>query len=135
MTPELHTKQSESNILELLLLPAKTWDVLKLIIDLKYFQPLLAVQSYQTRRIVALAILDNILDRETRIEQPEQVYQLLEICHVLVKDKNYIKQPLYPYVDDDDRDEHGWVARLIHLFYSDEEDVQFLVCVIYFVEI
>ncbi|KAI8636750.1 vacuolar protein sorting-associated protein 35 [Parasitella parasitica] len=126
--PELHTKQSENNVLQLLLLPAQTWDVLILITTLKHFQPLLAIQPYSTRRTVALAILDNILEKKTRIDQPQQVYQILEISHVLVKDsKNtFVSQQLYQYDDEDDRDEHGWVARLLHLFYSDEEDVQFL---------
>ncbi|KAL7310172.1 retromer complex subunit Vps35, variant 2 [Mucor circinelloides] len=126
--PELHTKQSEQNVLQLLLLPAQTWDVLILITTLKHYQPLLAIQPYSTRRTVGLAILDNILDKETRIDQPEQVYQILEICHVLIKDhKNtFVSQQLYQYEDEDDRDEHGWVARLVHLFYSDDEDTQFL---------
>jgi vacuolar protein sorting-associated protein 35 len=124
--PELHTKQSEANILQLLLLPAKTWDVLTLITTLKYYQPLLAMQPYTTRRTTALTILDNILGKETRIDQPEQVYQVLEICHVLIKDKTKTQQLYQQYEDEDDRDEQGWVARLVHLFYSDDEDVQFL---------
>ncbi|KAF1800361.1 vacuolar protein sorting-associated protein 35 [Mucor lusitanicus] len=126
--PELHTKQSEQNVLQLLLLPAQTWDVLTLITTLKHYQPLLAIQPYSTRRTVGLAILDNILDKETRIDQPEQVYQILEICHVLIKDhKNtFVSQQLYQYEDEDDRDEQGWVARLVHLFYSEDEDTQFL---------
>ncbi|CEP09791.1 hypothetical protein [Parasitella parasitica] len=126
--PELHTKQSENNVLQLLLLPAQTWDVLTLITTLKHYQPLLAMQPYSTRRTVALAILDDILEKETRIDQPQQVYQILEISHVLVRDskKTFVSQQLYQYDDDDDRDEHGWVARLVHLFHSDEEDVQFL---------
>jgi len=127
--PELHTKQSEQNVLQLLLLPAQTWDVLTLITALKHYQPLLAIQPYSTRRTVGLAILDNILEKETRLDQPEQVYQILEICHVLVKDhKNtFVSQQLYQYEDEDDRDEQGWVARLVHLFYSEDEDTQFLV--------
>lgn len=124
--PELHTKQSESNVLQLLLLPAKTWDVLTLITTLKYYQPLLAMQPYTTRRTTGLTILDNILSKETRIDQPEQVYQILEICHVLIKDKTKTQQLYQQYEDDDDRDEQGWVARLVHLFYSDDEDAQFL---------
>jgi vacuolar protein sorting-associated protein 35 len=124
--PELHTKQSEANVLQLLLLPAKTWDVLTLITTLKYYQPLLAMQPYTTRRTTALTILDNILSKETRIDQPEQVYQILEICHVLIKDKTKTQQLYQQYEDDDDRDEQGWVARLVHLFYSDDEDAQFL---------
>lgn len=130
--PELHTKQSENNVLQLLLLPAQTWDVLILITTLKHYQPLLAIQPYSTRRTVALAILDNILQKETRIDQPQQVYQILEICHALIKDnKNtFVSQQLYQYEDEDDRDEQGWVARLVHLFYSEEEDVQFLASIL-----
>ncbi|GAN08324.1 vacuolar protein sorting-associated protein 35 [Mucor ambiguus] len=126
--PELHTKQSEQNVLQLLLLPSQTWDVLTLITTLKHYQPLLAIQPYSTRRTVGLAILDNILEKETRIDQPKQVYQILEICHVLIKDhKNtFVSQQLYQYEDEDDRDEQGWVARLVHLFYSEDEDTQFL---------
>lgn len=130
-TADLHSKQSETNVLNLLLAPAQTWDVLILITTLKYFQPLLAIQPYNTRRSVALAILENVLSKETKLDQPEQVYQLLEICHVLIKEESTshtISIPQQYYGDDDDRDEKCWVARLVHLFYSDDEDVQFLVC-------
>ncbi|RCH90548.1 Vacuolar protein sorting-associated protein 35, partial [Rhizopus stolonifer] len=119
-----HSKLSDTHVLQLLLLPTKTWDVLTLI-SLKYYQPLLAIQSYGTRRTVALSILDTILTQERRIDQPEQVYQILEICHVLIKDNGFSQQ-LYPSEQQDDRDEHGWIARLVHLFYSDDQDVQFL---------
>ncbi|KAI9480841.1 MAG: vacuolar protein sorting-associated protein 35 [Benjaminiella poitrasii] len=134
------TKQSVSNILQLLLLPTKTWDILTLITTLRHYQPLLAIQPYPTRRTVALTILNHLLQKDTCIDQPEQVYQILEICHVLVRNekenKDYggdfvTKQLLSPYYhdhhsDDDNRDEQGWVARLVHLFYSENEDVQFL---------
>ncbi|KAI7897200.1 vacuolar protein sorting-associated protein 35 [Mucor mucedo] len=128
-TADLHSKQSETNVLNLLLAPARTWDVLTLITSLKYYQPLLAMQPYNTRRSVALAILDNILSKETKLEQPQQVYQLLEICHVLIKEESTsttVSVTQQYYGDEDDRDEKGWVARLVHLFYSDDEDVQFL---------
>jgi vacuolar protein sorting-associated protein 35 len=130
VTADLHSKQSETNVLNLLLAPAKQWDVLTLITTLKYYQPLLAIQPYSTRRTVALAILDNILSKETKLDQPIQVYQLLEICHVLIKEEintTSVTQQYYSGGDEDDRDEQGWVARLVHLFYSDNEDVQFLV--------
>lgn len=129
-TVDLHSKQSETNVLNLLLAPAQTWDVLTLITTLKYYQPLLAMQPYTTRKSVALAILENILNKETKLDQPEQVYQLLEICNVLIKEESTnttISVTQQYYGDEDDRDEKGWVARLIHLFYSDDEDVQFLV--------
>lgn len=128
-TADLHSKQSETNVLNLLLAPTQTWDVLTLITSLKYYQPLLAIQPYSTRRSVALAILDNIVSKETKLDQPQQVYQLLEICHVLIKDESNttISVTQQYYGDEDDRDEKGWVARIVHLFYSDDEDVQFLV--------
>lgn len=133
VTADLHSKQSETNVLNLLLAPAQQWDVLTLITTLKYYQPLLAMQPYSTRRTVALAILENILGQETRIDQPIQVYQLLEICHVLIKEEKKttaaVSVTQQYYGDEDDRDEQGWVARLVHLFYSDDEDVQFLVCI------
>ncbi|CAO3655667.1 unnamed protein product [Mucor hiemalis] len=128
-TPDLHSKQSETNVLNLLLAPSQTWDVLVLITTLKYYQPLLAMQPYSTRRTVALSILDNVLSKETKLDQPEQVYQLLEICHVLIKEEKTTPVSVtqqYYYGDEDDRDEESWVARLVHLFYSDDEDVQFL---------
>lgn len=125
---DLHSKQSETNVMNLLLAPAHTWDVLVLITTLKYYQPLLAMQPYTTRKTVALAILDNILTKETKLDQPEQVYQLLEICNVLMREEPVVLSVAQQYYgDEDDRDEKGWVARLIHLFYSEDEDVQFLV--------
>ncbi|KAI7903647.1 vacuolar protein sorting-associated protein 35 [Cokeromyces recurvatus] len=128
------TKQSESNMLQLLLLPTKTWDILMFITTLKHYQPLLALQSYGTRRTVTLTILDSVLGKVACIDEPEQVYQILQICHVLVSNDNkntssdfVTQQLLQPYyTHEDNRNEQGWIARLIHLFYSKDEDVQFL---------
>ncbi|KAI8322055.1 vacuolar protein sorting-associated protein 35 [Choanephora cucurbitarum] len=124
---QIHSKQSDTNLLELLLLPVKTWDVLLVITTLKHYQSLLAIQPYMTRRRVALAILESILSQSRQIDQPEQVYQLLEICHVLINTSTVT--PLRNSLEEaslQERDSNGWIARLIHLFYSPDNDLQFL---------
>ena len=80
------------------------------------------------------------------MEAPEDVDGVLELCHVLVKDQvdssrdggvnnQHSLPPLPrgstggrgPYVieREDLAEEQGWVARMVHLFRSDNLDVQF----------
>jgi len=80
------------------------------------------------------------------MEAPEDVDGVLELCHVLVKDQTdssrdggvngqHSLPPLPrggaggrgPYVieREDLAEEQGWVARMVHLFRSDNLDVQF----------
>jgi vacuolar protein sorting-associated protein 35 len=134
---EVHTKQNETNLQDMLFAPVDHCDIHTLI-TLKHFQPLLALQTYSIRRTIILDIIKNVLENEIHMSQPEQVDQFLDLCHVMKKDETSVTPMIYysppqnqPNFEDE-RDEYGWIARLVHLFYSENEDTQFLVkCFLY----
>ena len=82
-----------------------------------------------------------MLKNETVIETPEDVNGILELCHVLIRDqqdagtgpgghsqqmsnKDSRRGP-YHHDWDDIAEEQGWVARMVHLFRSENLSVQF----------
>jgi vacuolar protein sorting-associated protein 35 len=144
-TPDLHSKITESNLLALLLAPITNYPTVLTLLLLDSYQPLLALQTYSTRKSVAQAIISSVLRNETIISEPEEVNGVLEMCDVLIRDQKdapvitAVQSPA-AYGNARNRkaefaspeqeelaEEQGWLARIIHLLRSDDEDKQFLV--------
>ena len=94
--------------------------------------PLLHAQTYPTRRAVAGEVAKSILRNQTRISTTENLEGVLEILRVLVKEG--VQQPgSYPGVPsqrrgaetDETIEEQGWLARIVHLIQSPDNDTQF----------
>jgi vacuolar protein sorting-associated protein 35 len=93
------------------------------------------------------------LKNETVIESPRDVSGVLGMCSVLIRDEGVNGgssmrdgaggggngsidggggrrgyQQAQPYDAEEMAEEQGWVARMVHLFRSDDLDVQFQVC-------
>jgi vacuolar protein sorting-associated protein 35 len=144
-TPDLHSKITESNLLALLLAPITNYPTVLTLLLLDSYQPLLALQTYSTRKAVAQAIISSVLRNETIISEPEEVNGVLEMCDVLIRDQKdapviTTAQSPAAYGNARNRktefaspeqeelaEEQGWLARIIHLLRSDDEDKQFLV--------
>jgi vacuolar protein sorting-associated protein 35 len=86
-TPDLHSKITESNLLALLLAPINSYPTVLTLLLLDSYQPLLALQTYSTRKAVAQAIISSVLRNETIISEPEDVNGVLEMCDVLIRDQ------------------------------------------------
>ncbi|CAO3658049.1 unnamed protein product [Umbelopsis ramanniana] len=143
-TPDLHSKITESNLLALLLAPITNYPTVLTLLLLDSYQPLLALQTYSTRKAVAQAIISSVLRNETIISEPEEVNGVLEMCDVLIRDQKdapviTTAQSPAAYGNARNRktefsspeqeelaEEQGWLARIIHLLRSDDEDKQFL---------
>jgi vacuolar protein sorting-associated protein 35 len=132
---DLHTKETESNLLSLLLAPIQHYRSVLYLLALENYQPLLAVQSYNTRQSVAYSIINNVLRNVTVISIPEDVHGVLELCDVLLRDQkdapmslpsNYQKASDLTYEQEEYLEKQGLLARIVHLFKSDNEDTQFL---------
>jgi vacuolar protein sorting-associated protein 35 len=93
---------------------------------------------------VAHAVVSSILKNETVIDTPEDVNGVLDLCSVLIRDQKdaTIASPfsglmsgrsgrsggLTPMMDPEEfAEEQGWLARIIHLFKTDDPDNQFMV--------
>ncbi|KAI9836338.1 MAG: Vacuolar protein sorting-associated protein 35 [Sclerophora amabilis] len=131
-SPDLHSSTSQTNILNLLLAPIKSYVSLFTALALPKLLPLLNVQPYPTRRAVAGEVAQNILRNQTKISELEHLEGVLEILKVLVKEG--LQQPAgYPGVQTQRRgmeteetiEEQGRLARIVHLIQSSDNDTQF----------
>ncbi|KAL8694681.1 MAG: hypothetical protein Q9218_000692 [Villophora microphyllina] len=129
---DLHSAPTQSNILALLVAPIKSYFSLFTALALPSYTPLLNAQTYPTRRAVAAEVAQSILRTETRISTPENLEGVLEILRVLIREG--MQQPGgYPGISSQRRSaetdetlmEQGWLARLVHVIQSPENDTQF----------
>ena len=129
---DLHSQASQSNILNLLLGPVKTYYSLFTALALPNFAPLFQQQTYPTRRSLAGEVARNLLRNETRITTTENLEGVLSIVTVLVKEGMQTPQG-YPggpvrrgaIETDETVEEQGWLARIVHLIKGPDNMTQF----------
>ncbi|KAL7270618.1 retromer complex subunit Vps35 [Rhizina undulata] len=131
---DLHSPQCQQNILNLMLAPVKSYASLFTVLALPNYLPLHHAQSYPTRRSVAGVVVQNILKNQIKISTPEHAEGVLELLRVLIREG---AQPAQGYpgganqrrgreVETDETvEEQGWLARLVHLLYNENNDTQF----------
>lgn len=131
-SPDLHSATTQSNILNLLLAPIKAYFSLFTALALPRYVPLLQAQPYPTRRSVAGEVAQSILREQTMISTPENLEGVFGILRVLIQEG--MQQPGgYPGVPsqrrgaetDETMTEQGWLARIIHLTRSPNNDTQY----------
>ena len=128
---DLHSPESQNNILNLLLAPLKSYVSLFTALALPTYIPLLHSQTYPTRRSVAGEVARNLQKHQTKISTLPALEGVLEILKVLIKEGT--QQPAgYPGVQqrkaletDETVEEQGWLARIVHLIHSDDNDTQY----------
>lgn len=128
---DLHSQVSQANILNLLLAPLKAYVSIFTALSLPQYVSLLHSQPYLTRRAVAGEVAKELQKSRTLISTTSGLEAVLEILKVLIKEGT--QQPAgYPGVQqrrgietDDTIEEQGWLARIVHLIHSDDNDTQF----------
>jgi vacuolar protein sorting-associated protein 35 len=128
---DLHSQESQTNILNLLLAPMKSYISLFTALALPTYIPLLHSQTYPTRRAVAGEVAQSVQRNLTQISTLPALEGVLEILKVLIKEGT--QQPAgYPGVQqrkaietDETVEEQGWLARIVHLIHSDDNDTQY----------
>ena len=131
---DLHSQASQSNLLNLILAPVRAYVSLFTALALPNFIPLLHSQTYPTRRAVAGEILKSILHTQTQISTAENLEGVLEILKVLIKEGTQ-QQGGYPggpasrrvAETEETIEEQGWLARIVHLINSPDNETQFKV--------
>ena len=129
---DLHSVQTQSFILQLLLAPIKAYFSLFTALTLPNFMPLLHAQTYLTRRSIAGEVARNILDNQTVISTAGELEGVLGILRVLIKE-GMQQSSGYPGGPSQRRgaeteetiQEQGWLARVVHLIKSSNNDTQF----------
>jgi vacuolar protein sorting-associated protein 35 len=128
---DLHSQESQINILNLLLAPMKSYVSLFTALSLPTYIPLLHSQTYPTRRAVAGEVARSLQRNQTKISSLSALEGVLEILKVLIKEGT--QQPAgYPGVQqrkaietDETVEEQGWLARIVHLICSEDNDTQY----------
>ncbi|GAM39604.1 protein-Golgi retention-related protein [Talaromyces pinophilus] len=127
---DLHSAPAQQNLLNLLLAPVRLYVSIFTGLALPHYIPLLASQSYPTRRAVATEVIKNILTNKTAITSSENLDRILQVLKVLIKEG--APHPAgYPGVHpqrrgetDETIEEQGWLARLVHLIKGPDNDTQ-----------
>ena len=134
-SPDLHSSSTQNNLLNLLLAPIHSYLSLFTTLILPHYLPLLHAQTYQTRRAVAGQVARSLLQAQKRISTPENLDGVLEILQVIIKEG--APQPSGPsgvqaqrrtMETEETIEEQGWLARIVHLIQSPDNDTQYQVC-------
>ncbi|PBP23609.1 putative vacuolar protein sorting-associated protein 35 [Diplocarpon rosae] len=128
---DIHSPEAQTNILNLLLAPMNSYVSIFTALSLPQYIPLVHSQSYPCRRAVAGEVARSFQRNLTMISTSTQLEGVLEILKVLIKEGT--QQPAgYPGVQqrkaietDDTVEEQGWLARIVHLIHSDDNDTQY----------
>lgn len=130
-SPDLHSPESQNNILNLLLAPIKSYVSIFTALSLPTYVPLVHSQTYPTRRAVAGEVARNLQLNQTKISDLSALEGVLEILKVLIKEGTQTPAG-YPGVQqrkavetEETVEEQGWLARIVHLIQSDDNDTQF----------
>jgi vacuolar protein sorting-associated protein 35 len=141
-SPDLHSAAAQSNILNLLLAPIRTYFSIFTALTLPHYISLFSSQTYSTRRSVAGEIARSILRNGVRISTSDHLDGVLSILKVLIKEG--VQQPSgYPGLStrqrsgetDETLEEQGWLARMVHLVQARDNDIQLQVSPRYWQEL
>ncbi|KAF1932904.1 vacuolar protein sorting-associated protein 35 [Didymella exigua CBS 183.55] len=129
---DLHSQATQSQILNLLLSPIKTYVSLFTALALPNYIPLLHSQPYPTRRAVAGEIARSLMRNKTPITSVDNLESVLEILKVLIREgiqqaQGYPGGPIQRRAQEteDTIEEQGWLARIVHLIHGKDNDTQF----------
>ncbi|ETN44179.1 uncharacterized protein HMPREF1541_10729 [Cyphellophora europaea CBS 101466] len=127
---DLHSAATQSNMLNLLLAPIRSYFSLFTALALPHYLPLFQSQTYTTRRSVAGELARSILRNRVKITTPEHLEGVLAVLRVLIKEG--VQQPAgYPGLGNRNRgdsdeivEEQGWLARIVHFIQGGDNDTQ-----------
>jgi vacuolar protein sorting-associated protein 35 len=138
LSPDLHAPQTTANLLALLVAPINAYLSVLTLIAIPSYIPLLNAQPFTTRASIGQAVVSSVLKNDTVIDNAEDVSGVLGLCSVLVRDQKdstpgagapsaYGRRGQQTQDSAEMAEEQGWLARMIHLFRSDDLAVQFSV--------
>jgi vacuolar protein sorting-associated protein 35 len=130
---DLHSQPAQQSLLALLQSPLRRYVSIFTALSLPTYVPLFQSQTYPTRRAVAGEVARTLLKSQTLISTPAHLENVLEVLKVLIKEGSQppagypgVVQPRARALETDETmEEQGWLARLVHLIHSDDNDTQF----------
>lgn len=131
-SPELHSQATQTNILNLLQAPLQSYASIFTALSLPQYVTLINSQTYPTRRAVAGEVAKTLLKTLTKMSTVSDLEAVLEILKVLIKEGSQppagypgVQQQRRALETDETIEEQGWLARIVHLIHSDDNDTQF----------
>ncbi|XP_050355840.1 vacuolar protein sorting-associated protein 35 [Nymphalis io] len=119
-----HNTPVFKELMKILKLPADHYKNILTLIKLQNYAPLISRLNQIGRMMIAVHLVNDVLESDTTVSTPEDVEAVLSMLDVLVRDQPDHK----PDTDHDDfTEEQGLLARLIHHFKSDSADQQYLI--------
>lgn len=120
-----HNTAVFKELMKILKLPADHYKNILTLIKLQNYAPLIKHLNHPGRIMIAVHLINDVLETDCLISTPEDVESVLAMLDVLVKD-----QPDQPTAEPDVEDfmeEQGLLARLIHHLKSESADRQYLI--------
>ncbi|CAB3254566.1 unnamed protein product [Arctia plantaginis] len=120
-----HNTPVFKELMKILKLPADHYKNILTLIKLQNYSPLIKHLNHPGRIMIAVHLINDVLESDCLISTPEDVESVLSMLDVLVKD-----QPDQSTAEPDLEDfmeEQGLLARLIHHFKSESADLQYLI--------
>lgn len=127
---DLHSAPAQSSLLALLRAPLNRYVSIFTALSLPTFVPLYQTQGYPTRRALAGEVARNLLRDRTPITTTAELESVLEVLKVIIKEGSPSGSG-YPVAGqrraetDETIEEQGWLARIVHLLQSEDNDTQF----------
>ncbi|KKA26306.1 hypothetical protein TD95_001775 [Thielaviopsis punctulata] len=128
---DLHSAAAQHSLQALLQAPLNHYSSVFTALSLPTFVPLCQAQGYATRRALAGEVARSLLRNHTVISKPSDLENVLEILKVIIKEGSAATAgysgvaPRRATETDETIEEQGWLARLVHLLHSDDNDTQF----------
>ncbi|XP_068624892.1 vacuolar protein sorting-associated protein 35 [Battus philenor] len=120
-----HNTPVFKELMKILKLPADHYKNILTLIRLQNYAPLISHLNHPGRVMIAVHLVNDVLETDTLVSTPEDVESVLSMLDVLVKDQTD-QLTSAPDVEDF-MEEQGLLARLIHHFRSDSADQQYLI--------
>ncbi|XP_026333733.1 vacuolar protein sorting-associated protein 35 [Hyposmocoma kahamanoa] len=121
-----HNTPVFKELMKILKLPADNYKNILTLIKLEHYAPLIKHLNHPGRIMIAVHLINDVLESDTLISTPEDVESVLSMLDVLVKDQPD-QATTEPEDVEDFMEEQGLLARLIHHFKSDSADQQYLI--------
>lgn len=127
---DLHSAPAQSSLLALLRAPLNRYISIFTALSLPTFVPLCQAQGYPTRRALAGEVARNLLKNRTPITTTGELESVLEVLKVIIKEGSqggggYPVGGQRRAETDETIEEQGWLARIVHLLQSEDNDTQF----------
>ncbi|XP_039745557.1 vacuolar protein sorting-associated protein 35 isoform X1 [Pararge aegeria] len=120
-----HNTPVFKELMKILKLPADHYKNILTLIKLQNYAPLINRLNQPGRLLIAVHLVNDILESDTTVSTPEDVEAVLCMLDVLVREQ--ADDPFSEPDAEDFMEEQGLLARLIHHFKSDSADDQYLI--------